>query len=150
MTLPSDGVRTSHLIEEVEAPLGPSGADGALSGNKSEPIQALTGKSRIFVYIRPWNSRKKAKTSEVGNSFTHILDCKLMGPVAACFPEELNQMWMFQISCCGRDGPCTGGWKQTEDELTGSLMLCPEFHAECWESAFPRTLRGTRLISSFG
>lgn len=29
-------------------------------GNKSDPIQALTGKSRIF-----WNSRKKAKTSEV-------------------------------------------------------------------------------------
>jgi len=31
------------------------------SGNRSDPIQALTGKSWIFFYIRPQNSGKKLK-----------------------------------------------------------------------------------------
>lgn len=31
------------------------------SGNRSDPTQALTGKSRIFFYIRPRNSGKKLK-----------------------------------------------------------------------------------------
>lgn len=75
------------------------------SGDRSDPIQGLTGKIMDCILHQTSEFCKKAKTSEVGNSFTHMLECKLMGLVAACFPEEFNQMWMFQISCCRRDRP---------------------------------------------